>query len=468
MSRPRPSAVLPAAGVRLPALRLRRPASSAAGWALLAAVSGAAIGAVSLVSLQLACTIVIAVLTGVAYVRSRAAGLVALWLVWLLAPAARRLFGLFGPFLSADPLALAPFLVTGLLVALEFRRGGMSRHATRLPLVATAGWLFGLPLGTQQPLAMTFALLAYISAVGAFLLGYHEPRREGTLIRVLLAATPLLAAYGVLQYFALPAWDRVWFETTGFVTATAPEADRVRIWGSLNSPATFAMVLTMALVGYMASRRIQATTLAGVALVATALALTYVRSAWVALAVAVVVLVMASRGRLAGRTAILVAILLVAVPALAAGTSTGAAVIGRFDTLGDLGSDTSANARQSTALALVPQAAAQPLGSGLGSAGEASRLADETTFRFTDNGYLSLLYQVGPVGFLLVVGAAAMAVRQAWHGARRRGSEPVDLAILGILVFLTAAMFTGDYFFGITGVAFWYLSGLAVRRGEQA
>ena len=46
-----------------------------------------------------------------------------------------------------------------------------------------------------------------------------------------------------------------------------------------------------------------------------------------------------------------------------------------------------------------------PLGHGLGTAGEASKLSGNTALRAPDNGYLALMYQVGPIGFLLVLAA---------------------------------------------------------------
>jgi O-antigen ligase len=108
------------------------------------------------------------------------------------------------------------------------------------------------------------------------------------------------------------------------------------------------------------------------------------------------------------------------------------------------------------------------VGFGLGSAGEASRLGGNQGFRYTDNGYLSLLYQVGPFGFLMVAAAVAIALRRAWRVARRPDSPRLDLAILAMLVFLLVGMLAGDLLYGMTGVAFWYLLGLAVRREAVA
>jgi putative inorganic carbon (HCO3(-)) transporter len=454
----------------------RTPQVRPGAWAEQLAWWAAAIGASALVSyltmrsLQLGCTFALLVLAVGAYVRSRTAGLAVMWAVWLLTPLVRRLFGLEGGYISADPLAVAPFLVTGVLVAVELRRTGLPQPLRRPLLLAGVGLLIGIPAALGTPAALGFALFSYGTAVSALVLGYRESAADvasgGSLARSLLLALPFMAIYGIYQYFAIPEWDRVWVETTNFVTAGAPEEGHVRVWSTLNSPGTFGMTLGIGLVYALGSQRFGPVRLAAVAVMIVALALTYLRSAWVALAVAALALLVASRGRYGPRIAVALAIAFVGVPALAGG-GTGEAITGRFTSLGDLGGDTSAQERQATTLSLVPQTLSKPLGSGFGSAGEASRLSHPgSDFRYTDNAYLSLLYQVGPFGFLLLAAAAAPGVRRAWRLARRRTSGPVSLALFGVIVFSLVGMFTGDLLFGITGIAFWYVLGMAIGRDE--
>lgn len=454
----------------------RTPQARPDVWAQQLAWWAAATGAAALVayltmrSVQLGCTFALLVLAVGAYARSRTAGLAVMWAVWLVTPLVRRLFGLEGGYVNADPLAAAPFLVTGALVVVELARNGLPRPLRRPLLLAGLGLLIGVPAGLGTPEALGFALFSYGTAISALVLGYREssedPSTVGTMVRALLLALPWLAIYGIYQYFAIPEWDRVWVETTDFVTAGAPQAGHVRIWSTLNSPGTFGMTLGIGLVCALASRRFGPVRLLVVGVMLVALALTYLRSAWIALFVAGIALLIASRGRYSARIAVAVAIGLIGVPALVGG-ATGGAVTERFTTLGDLGGDTSAQERQATTLALVPQSLAKPIGTGFGSAGEASRLSHPgSDFRYTDNAYLSLLYQVGPFGFLLIAIAAAPGVRSAWRLARRRTSGPVSLALFGVIVFSLVGMFTGDLLFGITGIAFWYVLGMAIGRDE--
>jgi hypothetical protein len=389
-----------------------------------------------------------------------------MWLIWLLTPGLRRLFELSAAHSDADPLALLPFLVTGLIAILELWRAPLTRSARWAVALGLTGYAIGIPTGLASPESMLFGLFAYGVGVLAFGLGYTEPLRgQLTLRRVLVVAMPVLSVYGIWQYFYLPKWDQQWLETVNFVTAGAPAEDKVRVFASLNSPGTFAMMLAITAAAFLVGRRLPPWSLLGLGLVLTALALTYVRGAWLALTVAALAATVATRGRLLPRLGFVIALLVGAVAYSAAHGATGGVVIERFSTFGSLGSDESTQTRLSTPLQLAPQAASKPLGAGLGSAGEASRLSSGEGFRYTDNGYLSLLYQVGPFGFVLVIGVILAGLRRAWRNARA-GPRGIDLFVFALIVFVLVASLTGDMFYGITGIVFWYLLGAAWRRQD--
>src|SRR5919204_1929863 len=134
----------------------------------------ACVAYLTLVSLQAACTVCVCLLIVGVYARSRSVGMALLWGFWLLAPLIRRLFGLQGPYISADPLALAPFLATAGCAALELAIGGISRRALIVMGAALAGYVLGIPAGIHSTSSMIFSLFAYGSAVGALALGYRE------------------------------------------------------------------------------------------------------------------------------------------------------------------------------------------------------------------------------------------------------------------------------------------------------
>jgi putative inorganic carbon (HCO3(-)) transporter len=439
------------------------------GWWTGAILASAALAWLTLRSLQLGCTVAVVVLTVGLYVRNRAAGLTCVWLLWLLSPWLRRLFGLTGPYIDSDPLALAPFLATGAVAAIELLRAPVSRTAKRVMGMALLGYAIGVPAGAGAPESMAFALFAYVAAVGAFAIGYREPPdRALTLRMVLVVMAPVLALYGIGQYLQpLPTWDALWVESVGDTLNSigAPEEGKIRVFATLNSPGTFAMVLGLSAVCCLAVRRLGPGGLVSLAAIFGAMAFTFVRSAWVALIAALLAILVASRGHAVLRIGLVVGLVVVAAAAYGGKSTTGEAVVGRFNTLGGLNSDTSARARVATPSEVVPQAVAQPLGSGLGSAGEASKLGARGSLRATDNAWLSLLYQVGPFGFLLVIGAATIGARNA-VATILRSRDPRDVLTFALLAFLFVAAFTSDIYYGITGVVTWYLFGSAVRRSE--
>jgi O-antigen ligase len=197
---------------------------------------------------------------------------------------------------------------------------------------------------------------------------------------------------------------------------------------------------------------------------AIALELTFVRSSWLALPIAALAHVAASRGRsarlLLGVGVTVIGLTLILSPV----SSTAHQVVDRAATFGHLGSDVSVNSRSSTFSSSFPGAARAPLGHGLGTAGTPSALnTAQADLAVPDDGYLSLIYQVGPVGFLLVVAALLLMVRAAWSAARSGPNQEQGAVLLAMLVFMLVVLGSGDAFYGLGGLTLWFLGGQALR-----
>lgn len=467
-----PSALPATSRAPAPRLGLHLP-SSGVSWWLVVLVAALITARLTLVSVQLGCTAALVALVVGLYSANRTAGLGAVWAVWLLTPFVRRVFFLSDPIEDADPLALAPFLVTATVVGLELTRMQLSSRSRRLLALVAAGYAIGVPFGAlTSPTSAAFAAFAYLTAAGVFLIGYRDGEGEGgrglALPLVLVALVPFLALYGIYQYFLdLPEWDFVWFNTADINSAGSPDGDRVRIWSTLNSPGTFGLVLGAAALSVVAFGRLTPVRLAGLLAILAALALTYVRGAWVGVAVGIIAMAVVTRGGIVKQVGPVALIALVLAP-VAFGGAVGGALGDRVSTFGELDTDTSSQERIALPVRLVPDAVQLPLGRGIGQAGEATRLGDTGGLRYSDNGYLSLLFQVGPLGFLLVLAALVSVMRCAWRNAWRRDSGAVDVLVFGTLVFMAVMMLGGDQFYGIAGMILWYMAGLAVRRSEIA
>lgn len=445
-------------------MRIRR---SDLAWTLAIGGLGAIVVVAALkYSFQASCAVVLIVLVVAIYRHDRSWGIVALFAFWFLAPEIRRLLELLTGYVSTDPLSLAPFLATAALAGVELSRSKLPPTARRVLLLAAAGFAFGLPVGVLHPSAALYAFVAYLAGVSGAVLGFCEPRllQRSGLRRIVLFGMVPIALYGLVQHvLQLPSWDQAWLDATGVTSIGTTSTGTVRVFATLNAPGALAPLLGLSVLCYLTVRGHRSLAAIGFAVVGVTLALTFVRSAWVALAAGALAHVLASRGTSARRVLGVAAIAVAATLALSPVSHTARDVVNRFTTIGSPGSDTSATARTATLGATLPTAVTAPVGHGLGSAGEPTKLTADTSLRAPDNGYLSLLYQVGPVGFILVVLAILVMLRAAWNGARARApGQDLRLLLFSMFVLLLVSLVSGDDFYGSLGVIFWFIGGQAL------
>lgn len=439
---------------------------------IMALALAAVVGMLAVHSVQAALTAVLVVTLVAAYLHSPRLGLLLLWGIWLLVPGVRRLLALLGPVPGNDPLSVLPFVATGALGVLAAQRCRLDGRARYIVALAVAGLAFGVPLGLRSPQALIFAGLAYFAAVSAFFIGWAEVERgrgSFSLRTALLVAAPLIASYGVYQYFDTPLWDEIWIASVDFESLGAPEEGKIRIFASLNSPGALAGVMSLAMIFALGSRRLTVGHLLAIVPITLALALTYVRGTWVALLVALLAFAAIGRGRSAPRVASVLVFFTVLMVAASYAGPTGAAFKERLSTAGTLGDDISANERLFRLQEIPSAARTAPAGRGLGQAGEASELSDlpggpSGIQKYPDNGILALIFQSGPAGALLVIGALVWGLAIAVRRGLSRRAEAIDLVIATAIAFLVVAMLFGDTLFGITGAILWYLLGIALAR----
>jgi len=457
-----------------------RPVEARGAAGIIAAVVIAVVGGVLVVhSTQVALTMTLLLLLLAARFQSRTAGLSLMWSYWLLAPFLRRVLdNSIGP-VSPDPLSLLPFLATALLAAIELRHTHLDKRARTILTLGMVGFLIGAPLGlVADPTAAGFAVFAYGTGLSAFIIGWGDGQLRdgtGTLQKLVFYVLPVLALYGLAQYFfSLTSWDAHWVATTTLNSLGSPQEGHIRIFSTLNAPYTFAAVLGVGLLlGLAQQRRVGFRSLI-TAILVVALALTFMRSVWLGTVVGLIVFAAAARGRAAGRIVVIVGVCLFALIVVGNSNPTTKAFTERVTSLGSVEKDRSAQERLSTTDELFPVALRQPLGEGSGQAGLASELTggnkSSSTLLNVDNGYLSLMFQDGPFGFLLVVialvlstGAAIRAVGMATEEERQSRA-----AVLATIIMLLVALAAGDILFGIPGVILWYLCGTAVAWASKS
>jgi O-Antigen ligase len=457
-----------------------KPVDSRGAAGIVGAVVIAVVGGLLVVhSTQLALTMTLLVLLLAVRFESRTAGLSLMWSFWLLAPFLRRVLdNSIGP-VSPDPLSLLPFLGTALLAAIELRRTQLDQRARTILTLGTVGLLIGAPLGLiADPTAAGFAIFAYGTGLSAFILGWGDGQLRdgtGTLQKMVMYVLPVLAIYGLAQYFfSLTSWDAHWVATTSLNSLGSPQEGHIRIFSTLNAPYIFAAVLGVGLLlGLAQQRRSGLAPLITMVLV-VALALTFMRSVWLGTVIGLIVFAAAARGRAAGRIVMIVGICLFALIVVGNSNPTTKAFTERVTSLGDVEKDRSAQERLATTNELFPVALRQPLGEGAGQSGMASELSGaqeaNSTVATVDDGYLSLMFQDGPFGFLLVVSALILSVGSAIKAVGLATDEERQprAALLATLIMLLVALAAGDILFGLPGVMLWYLCGTAVAWAAKS
>jgi hypothetical protein len=438
-------------------------------WVLLVGGVGALIlGWALTISIQAACAFALVVTIVALYQHDERWGLTGLMTLWLLAPFIRRVLGLMSGPVENDPLSLAPFLATGALAALALVKVHVPTKIRVVLLLAAGGFALGLPIGfVHGPRSAIYAFIAYASAVSAGVLGYREAQsgEDSTLRRVLVVGMPLIAAYAIAQrYLPMSPWDQNWLDTTHFDSiGTGRDDHSVRVFGSLNSPGTLGALLSLALLCYLWKFQHRMLAALGATLIVVALSLTYVRAAQWALVIAALAHVVASRGGSARLVLGSMAVVVAASFALSPVSGAARDAVNRFETITKLGGDRSATDRSTSFSQLAPAAAGTPQGHGLGTAGESTKLTGASDLRFPDNGYLSLMYQVGPLGFLLVIAALAAITHAAWKVARARGpGREICLLWFSMMIFIIFLLPSGDAFYSLSGVILWFIGGQAL------
>ena len=293
---------------------------------------------------------------------------------------------------------------------------------------------------------------------------------------LLLLATPI-ALYGVLQYVALPAWDAAWMRHANITSIGLPLPFLLRPFSTLNAPGPFAdflaavLLLNLPRVGRFKPIQIGALTL-----IIGALALTAVRSSWLALVLGLIAYIMMSprRGRnimvFAG-VGILGAILVLNASELLGSAQAGNNLSQRFGTLTNLSHDQSYVDRQQYVGFTLISALEQPIGLGLGDVGTATKLTTGGTTDF-DNGYVARLVEMGYFGMLCYLGTLAAGLFltfRYWRSATRmklQHEAAIGASVFAVQLALVGLDVSSDHHANFSGLFFWMTLALACRPHE--
>ncbi|WP_299033046.1 O-antigen ligase family protein [uncultured Pseudokineococcus sp.] len=396
----------------------------------------------------------------------------------------RRLTGGPNAYVENDPLVLlVPLLIAPALAGLLRLEGDRRLARGRWLWIGLIGYWAGITL-VQPGGSLVVRLFGIVSVLLPAALGYavfeglHQRLPRFALLSVLLLA-PLAAIYGVLQYFVNPPWDLAWLADRqgDLISVGMPEPGAYRVFGSLEAPLPFALYLGLGLVALAAwalwarpGARALPLAVPAAVVVVVALVLTATRSVLFGLPLVAALAVLALPGRRRVAALALTAVVAVAtlvVPAvvadqLYAGDERQADRL-RVDQVGE---DTSLLARLDL-LDEFTDVLAAPLGSGLGTSGQATRLAGEEGADNVDNGYLSIAQETGVVGAGLFVALGLTAAVRGRRLLQERMTPARGFATGGsylVVVYFLVLLLTGAVLSSSSAVLFWVALGLVTRE----
>lgn len=389
------------------------------------------------------------------------------WWIWFVSPFVRRIIdysiGSFTPPSMAFAL-LAPYAVTVLSIFDLPRFGKRLLKRSYAPiLLCLLGIIYGFLVGLPKSggFAAFKALLEWLCPL---LLGFHilarpdlYPKFRHIFQTVFAAGVLVLGGYGIFQFFAAPPWDTLWMEGSGMLSVGLPEPMQIRVFGLLDSPGPYAMVMMAGLVLLFDARGLLAKLAAVPGYLGFLLSL--VRGAWGGWVLAFGYSLLRSRGASRRRLVLALALVLAILVPLATTGEIGNRTEDRFETFSNLEEDGSLQDRQYMYQTATIEALLNPIGEGLGST------------RF-DSGFVTVIYQLGWLGSLLYLLGLFKLMKMIVLGGPNSEEKFVSLSA-GIAVAYFTLMLMGPQTVEVKGCIFWAFSSLVIasrlyRKRDQA
>jgi putative inorganic carbon (HCO3(-)) transporter len=393
--------------------------------------------------------------------------------VWAFAPEVRRFVDwASGTYHAVSPISLAPILCTLMLLIPIMRTPPLlSNNMRRAVRWFSLAFVYALLVGlVRNHLAAVWEMLNYMvpMLVLLYTIGLNpDSKIRDRWLSSFSTIAVLVAVYGWIQYLTAPSWDVFWMNNCGMDSIGQPMPLRIRVFSTLNSPGPAANFLAFALVPMLFQRKWRGPFgLIGTLVVASALAITLVRSAWLMTLIGLIVYILQGQNINRLRSLIWVAVTAVGIFIVLPHLPGAESVFARGQSFSSLGQDQSANARIQFTLSFFPQILHNPLGTGFGSTGVATKLSNGGDLGQNgnfDNGVLDLFYTFGIV-FTLVFFRAEWLI---WKDIMQSRSSGVVTAAhravaVAMLIAMNLELLSYNYFAGIGGMLVWFVVSLSL------
>lgn len=394
-----------------------------------------------------------------------------IWL-WFLTPLVRRIADAYGGFQEPSYILLAPYLATGVsavgLIAPFMRRSQRPPKMAGVTMFALAGVGagIGVPLGLLT--AGSAALLEILNWFVPLFFGWYLATRfdqlheiERQVIATFKRAGLVAGAYGIYQFSVLPSWDVSWMQNVEMASIGLPEPFAVRVFSTMHAPGVLGFFLMLAVLLWVAKPF--SAGIPGAAMAGAALLLSQVRSAWLAFAVAALLVVASLKPAQQLRTAVLLAVAALAMGTFILTPQMSELLGSRMATMERLTEDESALSRLDGHAAALDFVAGHPLGAGIGH----SDPGVDALISMRDSVIVAVLVQFGVVGSLLYLFGLLVLFTQLWR-YYRRGSSADGVALAAGAIGILSTAWLGVVNAGPIGVCLWMIGGLATADRHLA
>lgn len=376
------------------------------------------------------------------------------WWLWIVSALVRRFADYSGGFTEPSPILLAPYLVTCLILIDVFQYlPSLYRKGGFLFLSALLGVMYGFLVGLiQHPFQpVLLALLEWLTPIlSGFYFFVHwkdYPKYRQNTQAVFTWAVLLAGSYGIYQYLVAPPWDQFWLKQAEMVSAGRPEPRKIRVWGTMNSPAAFASFLMSGLLILLT--RIEKLPLTASVIGYIAFLLTLVRAAWLGWLLGIMSFFTSLKQSYQLRLILVGLGLVLCVVPLAANGPFAETIGDRLNSLTNISQDSSANARTELYDEALRDALFNVLGTGL---------VDESVL---DSGVIAIFSALGWIGSGLYLSGLSLAL---WNifGDYKVASDSFSRAASAVALGTFFRMLFGRSMIGVIGIFMWSFLGLSL------
>ena len=381
------------------------------------------------------------------------------WWVFFLTPFIRRVSDNRSGFTDPSPMLLAPPLVAMITIITFYRNLPKAHEQGSLPFVISAmgvfyGFLVGLINGLPVPAIVS--LMAWVSPI---LFGFHlfvnwrdYPSYRQNIQRTFLWCVLITASYGVYQYLVAPEWDRFWLIQTKLYTSMGkPEPLGLRVWGTMNSPLHFAVVMLagniLLFIGQGTLR------IPGLAVGILSILLTSVRTVWGGFIIALITLIGSLKGGFQIRLITFVLMIILCLLPLSTVEPFSQVIQSRVSSLSNVKDDQSAKDRANLYGGTLNLALSEVIGKGNG------------TLQPIDSGIIELLLTLGWMGAIPYIGGILLIFYSLFQSSKSK-SDPFASAARAIVVGFLPMLAGSNVIVGIAGMVFWGFLGLGLAANK--